>query len=61
MTSNEILERRNARNNRALALFVTILIHGLVLGALFLNREKSPTQDKQEVAGLDSRAELQKP
>lgn len=59
--STQILEQRNARSNRALALLVTILVHAVVLGALFYSNASATQQTKQDVATLDSRTEVEKP
>ncbi|NUO01073.1 MAG: hypothetical protein HUU01_10710 [Saprospiraceae bacterium] len=59
--STEILEQRHARSNRALALFVTLFVHALLLGALFYGKESTSTETKQEVATLGHRDEGEKP
>jgi|GEM_PF-3259139 predicted PurR-regulated permease PerM len=56
--STQILEQRNARNNRALALLITVLVHAVVLGALFYSSLADEQQTKQDVATLvDGRGE----
>ncbi|MDZ4681202.1 MAG: hypothetical protein SH848_02765 [Saprospiraceae bacterium] len=57
--STQILEHRNAGRNRALALLITVLVHAVVLGALFYSSlaEEAQQATKQDVATLDSRVE----
>ncbi len=57
--ATQILEQRNARSNRALALLITFLVHAVVLGALFYSSLAAETQQtKQDVATLvDGRVE----
>lgn len=55
--ATQILEQRNARTNRALALLITILVHAVVIGALFYSNASAAQQAKQDVATLDSSVE----
>lgn len=62
MTSaSEILEQRNVRRNRNLAILISMLLHAFLIGAMFFGRESGGHDTKQEVATLDRQAGQEKP